>query len=425
MIGLLKLAKYSLGVGDRFGRQAKPQLRACQLAARHGAEVIPVWNKSHREHTVIGSNPADTRIAADMAVKTLGWEKQYYVDADHIGLGSVGKFLPYADFYTLDVTGWIGRAAEPQAVKEFTDRHPELVGRIAVPSVSRAFETTRSQVEQTAGHYLLAVQQAGRIYRHIAQAKGEGRFITEVSMDETDSPQGPLGLLIILAALADEAVPVQTIAPRFSGLFLKGVDYVGDVGRFEEEFNADLAVIALARQQYNLPATLKLSMHSGSDKFSLYGPVRRALQAFDAGLHLKTAGTTWLEEVIGLAETGEDGLELAKEIYERALQCVDELCVPYAAVISIDRGKLPSAETVRRWDEGQFVAAVRHDPRNAAYNPHARQLLHVGYKVAAQMGERYFEALEACETQVARNVTANLFERHLKPLFVNGAGELP
>src|SRR5207248_3658650 len=139
----------------------------------------------------------------------------------------------------------------------------------------------------------------------------------------------------ILAAMAGEKIPVQTIAPKFTGRFNKGVDYVGDVGQFEKEFNDDLAVIAFAIKKYDLPKNLKLSVHSGSDKFSIYAPIRRALARFDAGLHLKTAGTTWLEEVIGLAEAGGDGLALAKEIYAEALAHLDELCAPYAAVIDI------------------------------------------------------------------------------------------
>ena len=120
-----------------------------------------------------------------------------------------------------------------------------------------------------AGKYLLAVQDAGKIYRHIAENKGEGKLIAEVSMDETDAPQTPPELLIILAALADEGVKAQTIAPKFTGRFNKGVDYVGDLTQFEKEFNDDLAVIAHAVARYGLPANLKLSVHSGSDKFSL------------------------------------------------------------------------------------------------------------------------------------------------------------
>jgi tagaturonate epimerase len=419
MSKLLTLEKYSIGVGDRFAHQAKAQLQACILAAHQGVEVIPVWNKSNREHLTIGSDPATTRAAADAAVKALHWQKPYHVDADHIRLDTVDRFVPYADFYTLDVADSIGKPAEAKSAAEFAGRHGELIGRISIPGIEQPFQTTRAEIERTSAKYLLAVKEAGKIYRHIAQAKGEGAFITEVSMDETDSPQTPPELLIILAALADEGIPLQTIAPKFTGRFNKGVDYVGDVAQFEREFNQDLAVIAFAVKQYGLPATLKLSLHSGSDKFSIYGPIRRGLARFAAGLHVKTAGTTWLEELIGLAEAAGPGLVLAREIYASALAHVDELCAPYASVINIDRAQLPAAATVNGWSAEQFVSALRHDPSNKAFNPHLRQLLHVGYKIAAQMGDRYLEALQTHADSISRNVTANLYERHMKPLFLN------
>jgi hypothetical protein len=415
---MLTLAKYSFGVGDRFAHQAKAQLRACVLAAERGADVVPVWNKSHREHTTIGSEPAGVRAAADAAVRALDWTRPYHVDADHIRLETVGGFLASSDFYTIDVADSIGRPPAAGAAQGFVARHPELVGRLEVPGIDRPFETTRADVERIAGKFLLAVQEAGGIYRHIAAGKGEGTFITEVSMDETDSPQTPPELLVILAAIADEKIPVQTVAPKFTGRFNKGVDYVGDVGQFEKEFSDDLAVIAFAVGTYGLPANLKLSVHSGSDKFSIYAPIRRALARTGAGLHLKTAGTTWLEEVIGLAEAGGKGLDLAKEIYGKALEKREALCAPYAAVIDIDPGKLPPKAEVQGWSAEQFVAALRHDPTCPAFNPALRQLIHVGYKIAAQMGGRYLEMLEACEPTIARNVTENLYERHLKPLFV-------
>jgi hypothetical protein len=408
-------------MGDRFGHQAEAQLRACMTAAQGGAEVTPVWNKSNREHLTVGSEPASARAAADAAVKALLWRKPYHVDADHIRLETVGRFIPHSDFYTIDVADWIGKPASAEALQAFSRRHEELVGRTAIPGIEQPFATTRAEVERVAGQYLLAVQEAGKIHRHIAKEKGEGKFITEVSMDETARPQTPPELLVILAAIADEGIPLQTIAPKFTGRFNKGVDYVGDLAQFEKEFNEDLAVIAFAIKKYNLPETLKLSVHSGSDKFSLYGPMRRALERFEAGVHLKTAGTTWLEELIGLAEANGKSLDLAKEIYCEALGHMEELCTPYAAVIDIDPKKLPFADTVKRWTSEQFVSALRHDRKNKNFNPHLRQLLHVGYKIAAKMGNRYLNALQACEASVSKNVTENLYERHLKPLFVNGA----
>src|SRR5262249_46307266 len=134
-------------------------------------------------------------------------------------------------------------------VQAFVARHAEI-------NIPR--ETFVHIVEK----YLLAVQQAGAIYRRIAEERGSRDFITEVSMDETDLPQTPPELLVILAAIADEKIPVQTIAPKFTGRFNKGVDYVGDVVQFEKEFSEDLRVIAQAVKQYHLPANLKLSVHS-------------------------------------------------------------------------------------------------------------------------------------------------------------------
>lgn len=414
----LTVGRYSFGIGDRFAHQARAQLRACVQIAARGVEVIPVWNKSNREHTIIGSEPASTRAAADAAVRELGWRKPYHVDADHIRTETVDRFLPYSDFYTIDVADWIGKPAKAGAGEAFAKRHGELAGRLEIAGISRALTTTREQVAEMAAKYLLAVTEAGKIYRYIKGAKGEGNFITEVSMDETDSPQTPPELLVILAALAEEGVPVQTIAPKFTGRFNKGVDYVGDVAQFEQEFSEDLAVIALAVKRYGLPANLKLSVHSGSDKFSIYPAIRRSLGKFGAGLHLKTAGTTWLEELIGLAEAGGNGLALAKEIYGEALDHLDQLCAPYAAVIDIDEKKLPGKKVVKGWGAEEFVGALRHEPGNPAFNPHVRQLLHVGYKMAAKQGRRYLEALEENEASVSRNVTCNLYERHLKPLFL-------
>jgi hypothetical protein len=414
----LRLEKYSFGMGDRFAHQAKAQLRACVAAREQGVEVVPVWNKSYREHSIVGSRPAGVRQAAERAVTELDWTKPFHIDADHIRLDTVDQFIESSDFYTLDVADSIGRPAAAGDVSAFVGRHPELFGRVEIAGINEPFTTTRSEIERIADKFLAAVREAGRIYRHVAARKGEGRFIAEVSMDETDSPQTPPELLVILAAIADEKIPAQTIAPKFTGRFNKGVDYVGDVAQFEKEFNEDIAVIAHAVSAYDLPSNLKLSIHSGSDKFSIYAPVRRALARTGAGLHVKTAGTTWLEEVIGLAESGGEGLELAKEIYAKALDDIDALCAPYATVIDIDRAKLPAKEEVASWSSERFVAALRHDPREPRYNASLRQLLHVGYKVAARMGERYIEMLKACEPVVARNVTENLYERHLKPIFI-------
>jgi hypothetical protein len=409
------LPKNTFGVGDRFAHEAEAQLKACMMASELDVDVIPVWNKSNREHTIIGSVPMSVRHAADAAVGKLGWRKPYFCDADHINFDTVDRFIEACDFYTIDVADWIGKPADATA---FVARHPELVGTLTIPGIEHALETTKDFVAQTASKYLAAVTEAGRIYRKIEGSKGAGTFVTEVSMDETDYPQTPVELLIILVAIADEGIPIQTIAPKFTGRFNKGVDYVGDVAKFTEEFSDDIAAIAFAVKNYGLPETLKLSVHSGSDKFSIYEPMKKTLRKFDAGVHVKTAGTNWLEELIGLAEGGGDGLVMAKEIYAEAYDHEAELCKPYATVIDIDPAKLPAPDTVNGWSSEQYVNALRHDPCCPEFNPSLRQLLHVGFKIAAKKGNSYLDLLDEYKDVISRNVTENLFERHIKPLFL-------
>lgn len=414
----MKIEKYSFGVGDRFGHEGKAQLQAIIKAKEAGVDIVPVWNKSHREHSIIKTSPDDVRAEADSAVKSLGWEGSYYVDADHIGLKNVDLFMASSDFFTLDVADFIGEASDSDDVSSFVDKYSKYVGSVSISGIEGGLEISAEQIEMIAGKYLSAVKEAGKIYRHIESAKGAGNFVTEVSMDETDQPQTPVEMLFILAAIADEGIPAQTIAPKFTGRFNKGVDYVGDVEQFAREFEEDLAVIAFAVKEFGLAENLKLSVHSGSDKFSIYGPIGKALKKFGAGLHIKTAGTTWLEELIGLACAGGEGLKIAKKVYANALSRFDELCGPYATVIDIDKDKLPTPETVNSWAGEHFASVMRHDQSFAAYDLNVRQLLHVGYKVAAELGNEYLGALKKYEKIVAQNVGENIFDRHIKPIFL-------
>jgi len=413
---MLTLEKYTIGVGDRFAHQAKAQLQACVQLANDGVDIVPVWNKSNREHDFIGSEPQSVFDAANAAVDSIGWDKGWHVDADHINMETVDKYLECSDFFTIDVADYIGQMPEENLIVDFIDRHPELIGSVYIEGIEKPFEISRVYVEEVTAKYLFAVQAAAKIYRHIESNKSE--FIAEVSMDETDLPQTPPELLIILAALADEDVKIQTIAPKFTGRFNKGVDYVGDLVQFEKEFNDDLAVIAHAISKYGLPENLKLSVHSGSDKFSIYPIIGAALRRTGAGVHLKTAGTTWLEELIGLAEAGGEGLLLAKHIYAVAFKNVDALCGPYASVIDIDVNQLPSPENVIDWSGDQYSNTLRHVQDHPEFNKHFRQLLHIAFKLAAKEGARYTDLLKINSKVVGKNVTENLYERHFKRIFI-------
>ena len=379
---IMTIGKYSFGIGDRFAREGVNQLKALVRAEEQfGVHFVPVWNKSNREHQIVGTEPESVRAEADAAVAALGYSGEYYVDADHINLSNVDRFIPSSDFFTIDVADFIGKSGS---------------------------------VEE---RFLPAIREAGRIYRHIEAAKGAGNFVTEVSMDEVDEAQTPSELRYILRGLAAEGVPAQTIAPKFTGRFNKGVDYRGDLALFEKEFEQDLQVIAECVAECGLPSNLKLSIHSGSDKFSIYPIMGRLLRKYDAGIHIKTAGTTWLEENIGLALADPSSLALAKKIYCSALGRMSELTVPYATVIDIDVASLPSPSEVAGWSADQYARALRHNPSDPLYNQSFRQLIHVSYKIAAELGEEFYPALEKHTSVIGDEITANLCERHIARLF--------
>ncbi len=451
------MQKYSFGIGDRFGCQGSAQLAAFIEAKKLGIEITPVWNKSNREHTTIHTEPSDVRKEADKAVADANWNGAYFVDADHINLSCVDKFINSSDFFTLDVADYIGEESNSADVTAFVKKYKKFAGELSIPGINEKFHVSEPDLQITAEKYLNAIKEAGKIYRYILEGrcpqrpltpsatnskiqieipqpplkKGDSihqsnnpiihhsNLIIEVSMDETEKPQTPLELLFILAMIADEKIPAQTIAPKFSGRFNKGVEYVGDVAQFAKEFEDDLAVIQFAIKNFGLNENLKLSVHSGSDKFAIYPAINKAIKKYNTGVHVKTAGTTWLEELIGLAESGGEALDIAKEIYRKAFDRYDELAAPYATVIDIDNEELPKPDVVDSWDSTKYVDSLRHDRTNVNYNQSFRQLLHVGYKIAAELGDKYINALKENREIVAKNVTENILERHIKIIFAN------
>lgn len=414
----MKLAKYSFGTGDRFGLQGNAQLEAIRKAHEKGVEIVIVWNKSHREHTIVHTSQQDLRQEADKAILAAGWTENYHVDADHINMSNVDLFLEHSDFFTLDVADFIGTKAPQEDIETFVEKYNSYTGEMQVDGMTEPLVITGEKLQTIAEKYLFAVQQAAAIYQHIAEKKGPTSFITEVSMDETAEPQTPEELFFILAAIADNKIPAQTIAPKFTGRFNKGVDYQGDVEQFNREFEDDICIIRQAVRRFGLPDNLKLSVHSGSDKFSIYPGIRKAIETHNAGVHVKTAGTTWLEELIGLAESGKEPLNLVKQIYRKAYDRFDELCGPYASVIDINRAALPSPNVFETWDSKRIAQTIRHDQSCPLYDINTRQLLHVAYKVAAEYGDTYLKAVGDNEAVVSRHVCDNLFKRHIVPLFL-------
>ena len=246
----LKLSRYSIGTGDRFAHQAKAQLQACVQALEKGIEVdsgleqIEPRTHHHWLRTSVGSAGCG-RSGEGALTGTI----HISCDADHITLQTVSRFLSACDFYTIDVADFIGMPASPADIESFVKRHPELLGRIRLEGIDEHF---RDHGGGVAGNCTeISRRRSRRPAKSIARSRrprANGNFIPEVSMDETDSAQTPVELLIILAAIADEGMPIQTIAPKFSGRFNKGVDYVGDVAQFERELALDIAAIAYAVQ---------------------------------------------------------------------------------------------------------------------------------------------------------------------------------
>ena len=415
----MQIGKYSFGVGDRFAHQGEAQLNALMQASETlGFEIVPVWNKSNREHAIVHSTPVDTRREADAAVKALSYTGQYFVDADHINLSNVDKFIDASDFFTLDVADYIGKKAVQTDIDAFVSANLKYTGQLQIPGIAEPFDISKDLLIRIAEKFLCAVQEAGKIYRHIEKEKGADNFVAEVSMDEVNDAQSPVEMFFILSAIAAEKIPLQTIAPKFTGRFNKGVDYAGNISQFAKEFEEDLLVIDFAVKEFNLPANLKLSIHSGSDKFSIYPVIGELITKYDKGIHVKTAGTTWLEEMIGLAMSNdEEAIDLVKAIYSGAIGRFDELCGPYATVIDINKNRLPSSKEVERWTGEKLANTLRHIPGHPDYNPNFRQLIHIGYKVAAEYDAIFTGALEMHKEIIGQQVIENIYHRHINKLF--------
>ncbi len=412
---------FSFGIGDRFGLQGIYQLNAFLQAGNYGTEVIPVWNKSFREHLLVHTGPGDVRAEAENAVKETGWSGLYHVDADHISFKTVEGFLDSSDFFTIDVADQIGLAPDKDLMDDFIDRNHKYIGTRHIPGIEEPLLISQDFLFKTGRQFLMACKEAGRIHKKIRDHKGKKEFITEVSMDEVLSPQSPAELFIILGELAHNAVFPDHIAPRFTGSFHKGIDYTGDKTLFEKEFEQDLMVADYAEKEFGYSHPVKLSVHSGSDKFSIYPAIRRSVRRHNKGLHLKTAGTTWLEEYTGLILGGKEGFNFSKFIYTEALKRMEELLGPYKMVTDINMSGLPGEKEIMGWNAEKLSQSVIHDRQCKSYNPDFRQFIHISYKIAAENMEEFRRLVRINEEIIGKRVTDNLFLRHIKPLFIDQA----
>lgn len=419
----LMLAKYSLGIGDRFGKEGEAQLTALIKAKQIlGIQISPVWNKSFREHQIIHTHPKDAALEAHTAVSNLAWEAEYFIDADHINKSNVNMFIPYSNYFTIDVADYIGQTPldsdkTAQVASKFIDQFSAIWEKASHLPIKSDLNFNDASVNRILEKYMYTIQQAAEIYQYIHTHRKNSSFITEISMDETTSPQSPLELLIILCLVQYFQIPLDTIAPKFTGDFFKGIDYRGDITLFTQEFEADIIIVQFIQKYFEEMANLKLSIHSGSDKFSIYPIINQTLKKYDAGIHVKTAGTTWLEEIIGLSSGGEKGTTLVKKIYRLAYPRLPELIVPYQTVLDINQSNLPTPQEFQSWPQNQIVHSLSHDLEDPLYNCDLRQFFHIAYRIAADLGEEFEQALIQNKEIIGTHVTHNLYHRHIHPLF--------
>jgi len=402
----MKLSKYSIGIGDRFGRSATAQLKAVMdFSADKNVTITPVWNKSFREHSLIGTAPSDTLASVKNAVTKNNYTGDYFLDADHVNINNVESFLVPCNFFTIDVADKIGVKSDIDDTG-FKGGLKNYIGK---------FSVTEEVINSVSDEYLYAIASAKDCYDLIANAKNGEDFVVEVSMDETAKPQTPAELFCIAYGISLYGIPAATLAPKFSGEFHKGVDYIGFPEIFAQEFADDVDVLAFAQNEFGL-TDIKLSIHSGSDKFALYPIIKDIAKEKGAGFHLKTAGTTWLAEVVGLAKSSVMGLQFAKHIYDMAYARYDELAGPYAAVISIDRLKLPDLCDISAMNIEKFVSMLDHDQTNPLYDSNFRQFIHIAFKIAAE-DKKYLELLDKYSEIVDKEVYDNIYTKHLSMLF--------
>ncbi len=251
----MNLPKYTLGIGDRFAHQGKAQLTAFVKARQMGVEVAPVWNKSNREHNIVHSEPASVRDEADAAVKALGWDGPYFVDADHIGRQD-GRPL-HSPRATSSRSTWPISSASPRPRRTSRRSSPatnDTPASLRIPGIEQPLDVATDRIEAIARKYLFAVQEAGRIYRHIAANKGVGR-IRDRSFDGRNRPAAIAGRVAVhprgrwrrkrfrcrrslrnSPAASTRASITSATSPSSSS-----------------EFNDDLAVIAFAIKEFGLP----------------------------------------------------------------------------------------------------------------------------------------------------------------------------
>ena len=342
--------KQSFGVGDRLGIATPGHIDLFE-----NKDVFPIFaQQSIRELNLTGRTYEDVLDAATFAVFREGYKKGFGADGDHL---KTTENIEYAlslgfSMITLDCSDHIKNDVKPEnappLTKQYADKYLNRTFLIE-EGINLAF--SEGELRQCAAIYGEAITFASDIYkRYFASGKYEADF--EVSIDETVSVTTPIQHFFVARELLDAGVSFATIAPRFCGEFQKGIDYIGDIAQFDSEIKIHAAIAR--RLGY------KLSIHSGSDKFSVFPSIGRETRG---QFHIKTAGTNWLEAMRVIAQAAPD---FYREIHRFALENFSEATKFYH--VSTDLSKIPDVNSLK---DGELPKLF--DDKDA------RQLIHITY----------------------------------------------
>ena len=395
----------SVGLGDRIGLATPGHVRALRAA---GAHVAPIFaQQSVRELDRIGATPMQVLDAATWGILTEGWREPFGADADHVKtLQDIDRFADcgYTQF-TLDPGDHVRDAADTassagldellaalpwERLRDTPDDMRRRYQGRTIALADSALALSGQDVARAAAKYGAAIAQVAMLAEHLAGRLASGSYEIEVSLDETATPTTAAQHAFVAHELARLGVPWVGLAPRFVGEMQKGIDYIGDLDRFTRELDVH-AQIAQALGPY------KLSIHSGSDKFSIY-PILASVSR--AAVHLKTSGTSYLE-ALGVVSVRDP--DLLRRIYALALNRFAADRASYE--LSVDSGTLPAPDALRDDQLPGLLEAAG-----------TRQVLHVtfGSVLSGELGARLRERVSALHEEYAAAVQGHL-ARHLLP----------
>jgi hypothetical protein len=400
VLGLRK----SVGCGDRLGLATPGHVRA----VRQFSSIAPIFaQQSVRENARTGRTPQQVLDDANWRVFQEGWREPWGADADHLKTpADVDAFVAAGyTFYTVDPGDHVDNEAHTAARSTLLDKVHTLPWDVLEDTpqaldkrylertfdLGKGVELTFSEkvLLRAAAKYGRAIAHTTRMYQHLVRVMGERPFELEVSVDETETPTSPHEHFFVASELKRLGVQWVSLAPRYIGRFEKGVDYIGDLAQFEAEF---VKHVAIARQI----GPYKLSLHSGSDKFSIYSIIAR--HAGDL-VHLKTAGTSYLEALRAMASIDPP---LFCEILAFSYERYDEDKATYH--VSADPAKVPAPDQLA---DSELAGVLNLFD--------GRQMLHVTFgSVLERFGQRLKEALAQHE-EVYYAALETHFCKHLTP----------